>query len=243
MLLFLQLGVFSCRVMDIHKINPNIAKAIFLAKKQLPEFVYDAVNLEGIHYTLPEVQTLLDGVTVGGHQHSDEKVTLNQVAAWKFLFASLQSGSFVLSKVYVCTLHAIAADSEALAWGQFRSGGVTIAGTQYLPPAAASLDDCWIKLLQAQSAITDIYDRAIYFFLQMARSQFFYDVNKRMGRFMMNGILLQAGYPAINLPASRKEEFNNLMLDFYDSNEVAPMTEFMKSCLDKRIIAIMSEDH
>ncbi|VVH58486.1 hypothetical protein BSPWISOX_1188, partial [uncultured Gammaproteobacteria bacterium] len=43
-------------------IIPNPKKALFLAKKQLSELVYDAVNLEGVNYTLPEVQTLLDGV-------------------------------------------------------------------------------------------------------------------------------------------------------------------------------------
>ncbi len=125
--------------------------------------------------------------------------------------------------------------------GKFRSGGVTIAGTSYLPPDAQLLDACWDKLLIEVSAIESLYDRAIYVFLQMARNQFFYDVNKRMGRFMMNGLLLQAGYPAINLPASKKETFNKLMLDFYSSNDVAPMTEFMMSCLDPNIIKIMSE--
>ncbi|MEW6429837.1 MAG: hypothetical protein AB1568_17590 [Thermodesulfobacteriota bacterium] len=39
--------------------------------------------------------------------------------------------------------------------------------------------------------IADIYDRAIFVFLTVARCQFFYDVNKRMGRFLMNGILLE----------------------------------------------------
>ncbi len=34
-------------------LKPNKPKAIMLAKRQLPEFVYDAVNLEGIHFTLP----------------------------------------------------------------------------------------------------------------------------------------------------------------------------------------------
>jgi Fic family protein len=48
----------------------------------------------------------------------------------------------------------------------------------------------------------------------MARNQFFYDVNKRMGRFMMNGLLLHAGYPAINIQAKRKLEFNEKMLLF-----------------------------
>ncbi|MCI5143986.1 MAG: hypothetical protein D3923_00325 [Candidatus Electrothrix sp. AR3] len=37
--------------------QPNKAKAMMLAKRQVAEFVCDAVNLEGIHYTLPEIQT------------------------------------------------------------------------------------------------------------------------------------------------------------------------------------------
>ncbi|OJA03717.1 cell filamentation protein Fic, partial [Bathymodiolus thermophilus thioautotrophic gill symbiont] len=44
--------------MNLTVIIPNQRKALFLAKKQLSELVYDAVNLEGIKYTLPEVQTL-----------------------------------------------------------------------------------------------------------------------------------------------------------------------------------------
>jgi Fic family protein len=52
----------------------------------------------------------------------------------------------------------------------------------------------------------------------MARIQFFYDGNKRTGRLMMNGVLLTNGLPVINLPASKQLEFNQLMLDFYPSN-------------------------
>jgi hypothetical protein len=40
------------------KIQANKDKALMLAQRQLSEFVYDAVNLEGINMTLPEVQTL-----------------------------------------------------------------------------------------------------------------------------------------------------------------------------------------
>ena len=63
-----------------------------------------------------------------------------------------------------------------------------------------------------------------------------------MGRFMMNGHLLSNGYPAINLPAKRQLEFNTLMLEYYSSANTAPMIAFMKSCLDEKIIAIMSEE-
>lgn len=89
--------------------------------------------------------------------------------------------------------------------------------------------------------ITDIYDQAIHLFLTMARCQFFYDVNKRMGRFMMNGHLLQHGYPAINLPAKRQLEFNTLMLAFYASGDESAMNAFLRSCMDVRVLHIMQE--
>jgi len=225
----------------LNTITPNKKKALFFAKRELPVLVCDAINLEGINYTLPEVQTLLDGVTVGGHKLSDELITLNQAKAWNYLFDAIELNQFSLTKEFACQLHAIAAREETLEWGCFRSGAVTIAGTTYMPPNARDLDTLWNEMLTQSEKINDIFDKAIFVFLQMARTQFFYDVNKRMGRFIMNGLLLDKGYPAINLPASRQLEFNKLMLDFYPSGEVVPMTNFMKSCLDPRIIEIMSE--
>jgi hypothetical protein len=71
------------------------------------------------------------------------------------------------------------------------------------------------------------------FFLKMNWNKFFFAANRWIGRFMMNGILLDAGYPAINVPAKRQSEFNKLMLEFYSSGEFGPMTEFMKSCLSQ----------
>jgi hypothetical protein len=65
---------------------PNRGKALMLAKRQLSELVCDAVNLEGIPFTLPEIQTLLDGVTVGGQKVSDQEIALNHAAAWRQLF-------------------------------------------------------------------------------------------------------------------------------------------------------------
>lgn len=221
------------------EMSPDQSKALMLAQREVSVFVYDAVNLEGINMTLPEIQTLLDGITVGGHKLSDQKVALNQAAAWKYLFNSIKQGSFELSEKYACELHAIAGNEEALEWGRFRQGGVTIAGTDYLPPDADGLAELFEQMIVESQAHEDIYDSAISVFLDMALNQFFYDVNKRMGRFMMNGILLNSGYPAINLPAARQLEFNQLMLEFYRSYDKSPMTAFMRDCMDLRVVKIM----
>ncbi len=221
---------------------PNTPKVLMLAKRQLSEFVCDAVNLEGINITLPEVQTLLDGVTVGGHKISDQEIALSQAAGWRTLFQWIEQDDFSFSIEKVFTLHAIAGKNEALEWGNFRSGSVTIAGTKYMPPRPALLPSLFEQIGQELKDIPDIYDQAIHIFLSMARNQFFYDVNKRMGRFMMNGLLLSTGYPAINLPAKRQLEFNRLMITFYESGIQKPMNTFLRSCLDERIITIMLEE-
>lgn len=234
---------------DLSKIKPNRKKAVLFAAKQLPELVCDAVKLEGVNFTLPEVKTLLDGVTVGGHRLEDETIALNQAEAWRFLFKRLETDEFNLSESFVCELHGILAKREALSWGKFRDGGVTIAGTDYEPPKAAELDDRWRKLEEKHSAllyqreadIEQTYANSVSLFLQMARTQFFYDDNKRIGRIMMNGILLSCGLPVINLPASKQLEFNRLMIDFYQTGDELPMQTLMLNCLDPRTVEIMAE--
>lgn len=223
------------------QIKPNQPKALMLARRELSVLVHDAVLLEGIHFTLPEIQTLLEGITVGGHTLSDQQIATNQGRAWRQLFSDLEAGAFALSRPYACHLHALAAEQEALEWGRFRSGGVTIAGTDYMPPTAAQLPELFDEMVATATAMEDVYQRATFVFLTMARCQFFYDVNKRMGRFLMNGILLSHGYPVINVPAKRKLEFNQLMLAFYASNEMRDMQAFLLSCLDPRVVVIMGE--
>ena len=46
-------------------------------RQMISEFVYDMGNLENNPFTFPEVQTLLDGITVGGHKLSDQNQILN----------------------------------------------------------------------------------------------------------------------------------------------------------------------
>ena len=221
---------------SVWDMQPNQAMALQLARREIPALVYNAVNLEGVAMTLPEVQTLLDGITVGGHRIADQNMALHQAATWRHLFAMLNANRFVFSKAVALELHAIAGREEALKWGTFRTGNVSISGSDYMPPPADTLDNVWQCTVHEVDAIQDVYDQAITAFLRMARAQFFWDVNKRMGRFMMNGILLAEGFPIINVPAKRQQTFNHLMLAFYISGDGGDMNQFLRSCLHQHII-------
>ena len=66
--------------------KPNRRLAKYLAIREVPALVYEAVNLEGVAITLPEVQTILDGITVGGHKISDQNMVINQANTWNRIF-------------------------------------------------------------------------------------------------------------------------------------------------------------
>ena len=214
----------------------DVRRASFRVRKVLEGVVHDTVALEGNPFTLPEVKTLLDGVTVGGHRLEDERQVLNQAASWKELLAHAQQGTFKLDRKTFCDLHALVAREEAAEWGVFRTGSVTIAGTDYKPPGWESLESIFGNGLETLQRIAGLHERAIAMFLFGALNQFFYDGNKRTSRLMMNGILLGAGEDAISIPARRRLEFNEAMIRFYDSRDGTEMMRFMASCsLDSRL--------
>lgn len=209
---------------------PDKSRAVFRAKKMLEGIVYDTVALEDNPFTFPEVKTLLDGITVGGHKLSDEKQVLSQAKSWKCLLARVERNQFQLSKNLFLELHALVAEEEALTWGQFRDGAVSIAGTNHRPPPAVSLDGVFDGGIAEIHRINNPHEQAVAFFLFGSLNQFFWDGNKRTSRLMMNGWLLSHGYDVINIPAAKKLEFNQKMIRFYDSLDGTEMIDFMVRC-------------
>ena len=207
--------------------NKSQRFALMMAKKDKVDFIYNTSALEGNTMTYPEVQTLLDGITVGGKKISEEQQILNQNRSVNFLFSLIEEGRFSLDKDIFTSLHKKVAFEEALTWGEFRQSGVNIGGTDYKPPLAKDLDNIFIKGIQEIEKIDNPIVRGITFFLFGAKNQFFYDGNKRTARLMMNGILMMSGSPILNIKVRDKLEFDKEMIRFYDSNEIYPSIEFL----------------
>ncbi|MDA3903791.1 MAG: Fic family protein [Desulfuromusa sp.] len=201
---------------------------LFLAKKDKIDFIYNTAALEGNAMTYPEVATLLEGITVGGHKLSDEQQILNQNRSVELLFELITSKHFSLDKKTLCTLHAQVAREEALSWGQFRDGNVNIGGTEYRPPSPAKLDDIFNRGVATISAINHPIIAALTYFLFGSRTQFFFDGNKRVSRLVMNGMLLSHGYPVLNIKVKDRLEFNQQMIMFYNTGNFVPAIEYLR---------------
>lgn len=219
----------------------NRALAIQLAQRQRAEIIADTCQLEGVNFTVPEINTLLGGTTVGGHDIHDHNLAVNQINSWEKLLTDLSQNKFEFSPQYLCALHEKVAKDEALTWGRYRTGNVTIAGSNYMPPESSQVSDLVDEVFHQAKGINDTFDKAAFLFLKLSRIQPFFDGNKRTARLFANGVCLDEGHPAFSISKKQELEFNTLMLGFYDTGDMSPMRAFLDTCIDPRVVQIMNE--
>ena len=220
----------------------TVSRAVAIYNQHLTAFVWDAAKLENNPFTFVEVQTLLDGVTVGGHKLTDAEQVTNLADSSKKLLDLVKTGRFQLNKETILLLHSIIARNEALEWGVFRGEGEEHDYSPYvalgedgehnpLPtvPGAPELNRVFLEGSQFVQTLQPV-EGALVFFLFCALQQFFFDGNKRTGRAMMNGWLMSHGFDPISIPAARAQEFNNKMVRFYISKDATDMLSFLWSC-------------
>lgn len=211
--------------------------------KSLPEYVWDASVLEGNPFTFPQVKTLLDGITVGGHKLADQDQVLNLAASARELHRLIKTDSFRLDKSTFLALHALVAKEEALEWGVFRGEGFEKNFTPHVslgefgshcPEATAdgapTLNKIFESAVDFMNKDLPPFERALAFSLFGALQQFFFDGNKRTSRLIMNGILMSHGLDSISIPARLQSEYNEKMVRFYLTKDASEMMSFLVDC-------------
>lgn len=199
------------------------AQSLFLAKKKWDENVYCGMKMENRAVTFPQTQTILNGVNVPNVQLDDIQAILNMRDAWRFILNSIDEP---LTLDYMCKLNEYIARNEALEWGKLRTGSVGISGTDYTPPIPSSqaVTENLNNILNADITATE---KALNAFVWGARGQFFWDGNKRTSMSVANKILISAGAGILTVTDRHMEQFNTLLLDYYNTGEKEQLKAFL----------------
>lgn len=211
---------------DQYHLTPE--QSHFLAKKKWGENVYCGMRMENRAVTFPQTQTILNGVNVPNVQLDDIQAILNMRDAWRFL---LDTVSEPLTLNYICKLNALIARNEALEWGKLRTGSVSISGTDYMPPIPSkeTAERDFREILEQEITATE---KALSAFLWIAKSQLFWDGNKRTGMTTANKLLLSAGAGMLTVQDRHMEQFNTLLLDFYNNGKAEKLKQFLyQNCI------------
>jgi hypothetical protein len=229
---------------DVGKIGPSgIDRSRHRFRAHLPELIWNTAALEGNNFTLPEVKTLLEGVTVGGKKLEDEQQIIALSEAYNRLDEMVATGEFSLSKGVSDQLHRLVARHEAIEAGAFRgegqvqgggtvqlaSGGL-VPGTEH-GEGGALLREHFANLNDYLGSVADARHRALIYFASATRRQFYFDGNKRTARLMMAGELMSNGYDLVSVPYSRKLEFNNALDVLFDRDDATELLRFLGTCV------------
>lgn len=198
-------------------------QSLFLAKKHWDENVYCGMKMENRAVTFPQTKTILEGVNVPNVHLDDIQAILNMRDAWRYLMQSFEEP---LTLEYICKLNEYIARNEALEWGKLRSGRVSISGTDYLPPVP-NQETAKAQLANILQEDTTATEKALNLFLWGTRGQLFWDGNKRTSLAAANKLLLQAGAGMLTIQEKNMEQFNALLVAYYDTGDGETLKAFL----------------
>jgi len=229
---------FSCDVDRLPEFLPDQSCefSAYRFSRALPHSVWEAARFEGCTYTFPEVQTLLDGVAVGGHTLVEQNLVLGLARAAHVLLDAVRGGTFTLSKTFSDQLHTHIGSAEAIESGHFRGEGVVQGGGTvrlgnghvFQAPDPGPRGSNLVPIFHRgvdylTTSIDNPGHRAVLYAAFATRSQFYFDGNKRTARWMMNGVLMSAGYEPIAVPVNKVDDWNSSLVELFHTGDATAL--------------------
>lgn len=211
-----------------NKYNMTREMNVFVAKRNIVDYIYKSANLEGIAITYPETQQIYDGANVA-RLKVEEIVAINNLKyAWQFI---LDEAPIIINYSTLTEIHKIIGSNLIPMAGKMRTVLVAMGGTKWKPTLPIELQ---IKEeLDQNLQISNPTDRAITVMLWAMRRQIFLDGNKRTAMIFANKIMIDEGCGIIQIPIDKKVEFFNKLITFYESNDMNDLKQWIyDECID-----------
>jgi Fic family protein len=195
---------------------------IFLAKRDIVDYIYKSARLEGLNVTYPDTYAIYEQAKLKNADIHAINVILNLKHAWQMLLRNIDSR---LDLNFLKDVHKEVARGEAIEWGVLRTGAIGIGGTGYIPPIPdeKTAQDELGLLLQIKIPT----ERAIEVMLWGMKKQLFWDGNKRTSMLAANKIMIQNGCGIISILPEYFSKFHTLLSDYYTNGTIKTLKHFI----------------
>ena len=210
---------------DLYKLTQE--QNIFIAKRNIVDYIWKSANLEGIAVTYPDTQVIFDGYSVQGYKIEEITAINNLKKAWQFILNDID---LELNLAYICKINGIVGEGIFYNSGMIRSTPVKIGGTTWQPtiPFESQIKEELDKVSGESNT-----ERAINMMLYLMRKQIFLDGNKRTAMLIANKIMIENGCGIISIPIDKQPEFYKLLIKYYETSNKEEIKQYIYNyCID-----------
>ena len=215
-----------------NKYNLTREQNVFIAKRNIVDYIWKSANLEGISVTYPETQVIYDNGIVNGLKVNEVIAINNLKYAWQFILEE-ENASYNFNTI--CEIHKLVCDKLVLDndLGHLRATPVNIGGTSWKPqfPIESQIKEELEELLnQKAKTKTEI---AIEIMLWLMRRQMFIDGNKRVAMIFANKIMIDNGCGIITIANELQADFFTKLINYYETNDMEELKLWIyNNCID-----------
>ncbi len=159
---------------------------------------YHSNAIEGNTLSLRETQMVIEyGMTIHGHSLREYLEATNHAEAYSYLTTLVEKRAQITRET-ILTLHTLVMDKILDTRGQFRTVPVSIRGANMTPPPPSQVESLmreWIAWINGQGTDYDPIVRAAIAHHGFEAVHPFLDGNGRVGRLLLNIMLMREGYP------------------------------------------------
>lgn len=211
------------------KYHMTIDQNIFVAKRNIVDYIWKSAHLEGLAVTYPDTEAIFNGLSVAGVPVKDIVAVNNLKHAWQFVLDSLD---YPVDYPFICQINRlVGGDNLVYRAGFLRNVPVSIGGTTWKPdmPIESQIKEDLAEI----RTIPESTDRALTLMLYIMRKQMFLDGNKRTAMLAGNAEMIAHGCGIISVPIEKQRDFTMLLINFYESGDMAKIKDYLyEGCID-----------
>lgn len=199
-----------------NKYNLTREQNVFIAKRNIVDYIWKSANLEGISVTYPEIQVIYDRGIVNGLSVNEVIAINNLKYAWQFI---LEEDNANYSFNTICDIHKLVCDKLVLDsdLGRIRTKSQIKEELEQL-------------LNQNTKTKTEI---AIEIMLWLMRRQMFIDGNKRVAMLFANKIMIDNSCGIISIANELQKDFFEKLIKYYETNNMDDLKLWIyDNCID-----------
>jgi len=207
-----------------------------LREEFLVEYTYNSNAIEGNTLTLQETALVLEGVTIDKKPLKDHLEAVGHRDAFLYVLELVRNKT-PISEFVIKQIHTLVLMDRPEDRGVYRRIPVRIMGAFHEPIDPVLVPEEMEKLVKEFAANKKMHpiEKAALFHLKFEGIHPFVDGNGRTGRLILNLMLMQAGYPPINVKYSDRKRYYEMFDSFYRDGDASPMISIVGMAVKEQL--------